>query len=471
MIGRKKEIKLLDDCLYSGKAEFLVVYGRRRVGKTYLIKEYFNNSFSFYATGLSKAKTREQLRAFDGSLLEYGGENNTVPRDWYDAFVKLKKLLQRDDVRRDPASGKRVVFLDELPWMDTARSDFKSALEYFWNSWASAEKDMLLIVCGSATSWIIDNLLSDRGGFYNRITRQMHLMPFTLEECRELFEENGMSLTSQQVIESYMVFGGIPYYLNCFDRRLSLAQNIEELLFKQTGQLYYEYDRLLGSLFKKCERHAAILTALSTKKGGMLRTELARISQIGDGAPLTKALNELEQCGFIRKYKNYMKEKNGVYFQLIDPFMMFCYKFIQNREYDSWMSYINTPGYYSWAGNAFEMVCLIHVNQIKKTLGIAGVETNEYAWRSMASNPGAQIDLIIDRKDGVVNVCEIKYTMTKYAIDAAYEDNLRNKIYAFVNETKCKKAVHLTFLSVAGLIKNSHSGIVQNEITGNVLFC
>ena len=471
MVGRKKGQKLLNDCLYSDRAEFLVVYGRRRVGKTYLIKEYFNNSFSFYATGLANAKTKEQLKVFNESLVECGGEDKKVPADWYDMFGKLKKFLQRECVRRDPVSGKRVIFLDELPWMDTARSDFKSALEYFWNSWASAQKDILLIVCGSATSWIIDNLLSDKGGFYNRVTRQMHLMPFTLNECRELFEENGVTMTKQQVIESYMVFGGIPYYLNCFDRRLSLAQNIDELLFKQTGQLYYEYDRLLGSLFKKWERHAAILTALSKKKGGMLRTELARITEIGDGAPLTKALNELEQCGFIRRYKNYVKEKSGMYFQLIDPFMLFCYQFIRNREHGSWMNYINTPGYYFWAGNAFEIVCLIHVDCIKKTLGISGVETNEYSWRSTMCAPGAQVDLIIDRKDGVVNVCEIKYTMTKYAIDAAYEDNLRNKIYAFVNETKCKKAVHLTFLSVSGLIKNSHSGIVQNEITGNDLFC
>lgn len=266
MVGRKKEQKLLNDCLYSDRAEFLVVYGRRRVGKTYLIKEYFNNSFSFYATGLANAKTKEQLKVFNESLVECGGEDKKVPADWYDMFGKLKKFLQRECVRRDPVSGKRVIFLDELPWMDTARSDFKSALEYFWNSWASAQKDILLIVCGSATSWIIDNLLSDKGGFYNRVTRQMHLMPFTLNECRELFEENGVTMTKQQVIESYMVFGGIPYYLNCFDRRLSLAQNIDELLFKQTGQLYYEYDRLLGSLFKKWERHAAILTALSKKK-------------------------------------------------------------------------------------------------------------------------------------------------------------------------------------------------------------
>lgn len=470
MIGRKKEQRILQDCLQSDRSEFLVVYGRRRVGKTFLIKEYFNNSFSFYATGLSNAKTKEQLKAFHGSLVEYGLDEKKVSKDWYEAFMRLKSLLQRDDVKRDPVSGKKVVFLDELPWMDTARSDFKSALEYFWNSWGSAQKDLVLIVCGSATSWIIDHLLGDRGGFYNRITRQIHLLPFTLGECEKLYQANGIQMTRHQMIESYMIFGGIPYYLNCFDKRLSLAQNVEELLFKQNGQLYYEYDRLLRSLFKHYERHGAIIDAVSRSQGGMTRAELAKISKIGDGEPLTKALNELEQSGFIRKYKNYTKEKQGFYFQLVDPFMNFCLHFIKNREHESWMTYINSPGYFSWAGNAFELVCLLHTSQIKQVLGISGVETMEYAWRSKNSRPGAQIDLLIDRKDEVINICEAKYTLAPFEIDAKYENALRNKIDVFRKETLCSKALHLTLISANGIVHNNHAGIVQNEITGEDLF-
>lgn len=470
MVGRKLEQRMLLNCLQSSQAEFLVVYGRRRVGKTFLIKEYFNNTFSFYATGLSNAKTKEQLKAFQGSLLEYGCEEKGAPKDWYEAFMRLKALLQTEKVKKDPVSGKKVVFLDELPWMDTARSDFKSTLEYFWNSWGSAQKDLLLIVCGSATSWIIDNLLGDRGGFYNRITRQIHLLPFTLGECEELYKSNGIQMTRQQMIESYMIFGGIPYYLNCFDKRLSLAQNVEELLFKESGQLYFEYDRLLGSLFKHYERHAAIIDAVSHNKGGMTRVELAKISAIGDGEPLTKALHELEQCGFIRKYKNFVKEKQGFYFQLIDPFMLFCFHFIKNREHESWMTYLNSPGYFSWSGNAFELVCLLHVKQIKRALGISGVETVEYAWRSIGSKPGAQIDLLIDRKDGVINLCEAKYTMAPFVIDASYEVTLRNKMDTFIKETSCKKAIHLTLLSANGLAHNDYAGIVQNEIAGDELF-
>jgi hypothetical protein len=475
MIGRKAEQDILMNCLQSNRSEFVAVYGRRRVGKTYLIKEYFNNSFSFYATGLSNEKTKNQLKAFSGSLLEHGLEVKNIPSDWYEAFMHLKKLLQNPKVRRDPTSGKKVVFLDEIPWMDTARSDFKSALEYFWNSWGSTQNDLVLIVCGSATSWIIENLLGDKGGFYNRITRQIHLMPFSLGECEELYKSNNIIMTRSQMIESYMIFGGIPYYLNCFDRRLSLAQNVEELLFKESGQLYYEYDRLLSSLFKKHERHAAIIDSISHNKGGMLRVELAKIPSIGDGEPLTKALNELEQCGFIRKYKNYAKEKQGFYFQIIDPFMYFCFHFIKKREHESWLSYINTPGYFSWSGNAFELVCLLHVNQIKNALGISGVETSLYAWHSNESKPGAQIDLLIDRADGMINICEAKYTTTPFVIDASYSTILQNKINSFIaensaNKTIHNKALHLTFISANGLVHNQYSSIVQNELTGDDLF-
>ena len=294
IIGRKNEMNYLSSCLESGRPEFLVLYGRRRVGKTYLIKEYFGSRFSFYATGVSNLKTKDQLRLFNEALIQHGSGVKSVPKDWFEAFSRLKMVLEDPKAVRDAASGRRVVFLDELPWMDTARSNFKSALDYFWNSWASSQSDLFLIVCGSATSWIIENIFSDRGGFYNRITRQIHLMPFTLKECEELFAANGIVMSRRKIIESYMVFGGIPYYLNCFDRRLSLAQNIDELLFKEGGQLHYEYERLFRSLFRNSEKHIAIIEAIAEKKSGITRVELAKIDRIGDGEPLTKALGELE---------------------------------------------------------------------------------------------------------------------------------------------------------------------------------
>ena len=252
IIGRQKEQQLLADCLRSPRPEFLAVYGRRRVGKTYLIRQYFNDRFSFYATGEFSERMKNQLKLFHEQLRKYGHSSGTVPKDWLEAFSRLRDLLEQPDVYRDP-SGKRIVFLDEVPWMDTARSDFRSALDYFWNSWGSAQSDLILIVCGSATSWIIEHLLDGRGGFYNRITRQIYMKPFCLKECELLCSANGLVLTRPQILEAYMILGGIPYYLNLLNPRFSLPQNIQEMCFQDTGPLRYEYSRLsvLCSVIRK----------------------------------------------------------------------------------------------------------------------------------------------------------------------------------------------------------------------------
>lgn len=470
IIGREREQRILDNVLESGDAEFVALYGRRRVGKTYLIREYFNNHFSFYSTGVFDVKTREQLKIFQRSLREYGCKEKTIPSDWIEALARVREVLENPDVRRDPLSGKRIVFLDEIPWMDTARSDFRSALDYFWNSWASAQKDLVLIACGSATSWIIDNLLASRGGFHNRITKQILLQPFTLKECEEFFRLNRMVMSQRQIIESYMVFGGIPFYLKCLDRRMSFAQNVDALCFSENGQLYHEYDHLFRSLFRKAEKHMAVLQALSLRNGGVTRTALAKIPEIGDGEPLTKTLRELEQCGFIRKYNNFCKKKREYYYQLIDPFTLFSIRFMNDRKIGSWITWLNSPAYYAWCGNAFEIVCLRHVRQMKTALGISGIESMEYAWQSSSSSPGAQIDLLIDRKDDVINVCEMKYSLQEYAIDAVYEKQLTQKLSVFRNETKTHKALHLTVVTAVGLKRNEHSDIIVNEITANDLF-
>lgn len=470
MIGRKKETLYLSDCLESDHAEFLVVYGRRRVGKTYLIKEYFNDRFSFYATGVASTKTHEQLAYFYDSLKEYGNAPAHPLKSWREGFSALKELLSSEKIYRDPASGKRIVFLDELPWMDTPRSDFKSALDHFWNSYASAQKDLLLIVCGSATSWIIKNILADHGGFYNRVTRQIHLPPFTLSECEEYYRSRNISLGREDILESYMVFGGIPFYLSMYDRRLSLAQNIDTMLFEQSGQLYYEYDRLFHSLFRNAGKHLTLMNTLAKRSSGMTRVELIAASGIADGNLLTRALEELEQSGFIRKYRNYTKNKSGFYYQIIDPFSLFCIRFLNERKFSSWLKYIRTPSYNSWRGYAFELVCLCHINEIKSALGISGVESMVYAWRSKAKDGGAQIDMLIDRDDNVINVCEMKYSEAPFSIDGDYRKNLENKLRVFSRETGTKKALHLTMICAGGLEHNEHSQIVQNEISGEALF-
>ena len=468
IIGRKHEKDDLMLCLKSKRPEFVVVYGRRRVGKTYLIREFFNRNFSFYATGLTDEKTKGQLRGFNASLNRYGYEDKTIPADWFEAFARLRKLLENEKVYREPINNKRVVFLDELPWMDTARSDFKSAFEYFWNSWASAQEDMVLIACGSATSWIITNLLTNKKGFHNRVTRRIHLAAFSLGECEKLFEFNDVIMTRSQMIESYMCFGGVPYYLNLLDPRLSLTQNINELCFREKGALHDEYYSLFHSLFDKPEKHLAVLGALARRKDGLTRVELSKEKEIGGGSVLTKDLRELEECGFIRKY-NTPDKKESLY-QIIDPFTLFSIRFLEKREFDSWNEYINSPGYNSWRGNSFEIVCLNHIEQIKVSLGISGIETKEYAWRSSRPGNGAQIDLIIRRKDGVINLCEMKYTNDEYSLDAEEYKRLQNRLSQFLKEFGTDDAIHMTMICGNGYKQNKYSGIVQNVIYGDDLF-
>jgi hypothetical protein len=471
IIGRKHELNEIERCVTSPRPEFIAVYGRRRIGKTYLIREYFNRQFAFYATGVSEEKTIGQLRTFHESLKEYGSLEKTIPKDWYEAFSRLKALLSSPNVRREPMNNKRVVFLDELPWMDTPRSDFKSALDYFWNSWGSAQDDLLLIVCGSATSWIIDNLIYGNKGFHNRITRRIRLLPFSLKECKELLIHNGLELPDTQIIDCYMAFGGIPFYLNMLDPKLSIAQNINELCFKEYGDLHDEYSILFRSLFRKPEKHMAIMKALSKRKSGMTRVELASEHAIGGGAALTKDLLELEQCGFIRKYRNFSKQKNEACFQLIDPFVSFYLHFMaDNSDLRSWMEYVNTPSYNSWRGNAFEMTVLNHVESIKKALGISGVESKEYAWRSKKSYPGTQIDLMIDRNDGVINLCEAKYSNSAYEISAEEYEKIEKRVSVFQKETETGKSIHVTLITVNGLAKNKYAGIALNTINGEDLF-
>lgn len=470
IVGRKREQDDIAQFLASGRPEFVVVYGRRRVGKTYLIREYFKDSLAFYATGLSSASKSSQLKAFQDSLLRYGSTEKKAPSDWFEAFSRLRTLLESSFIKKDPVYGRIVVFLDELPWMDTPKSDFKSALDYFWNSWGSSVSELVLIVCGSATSWIVNHFLLDKGGFHNRVTRRMHLLPFTLKECEELLIYNGNVMPRQQQIECYMVFGGIPFYLNLLDSRLSLHQNIEELCFKEYGALHNEYRELFSSLFKKPVKHIAIIEALAQKKAGISRTELEKQDSIGGGSILTRNLLELEECGFLRKVHNLRAAKNEAIYQLIDPFVLFSLNFLQKKTSYSWLGKLNSPEYLSWRGNAFEIVSTIHIPQIKKALGIEGVHSQEASWRSKNKEHGAQIDLLINRDDGIINLCEMKFTSEEFELDKIEAMKLENRLTCFQKESNTKKAIHITLIAANGMKRNQYSGIVQNLLVGDDLF-
>ena len=469
IIGRKEEQQILHSAVQSENSEFVAVYGRRRVGKTYLIRETFGYKFTFQHTGLAKGNTKEQLFSFAISLRDAGYDDCPIPKSWLEAFSLLSAYL------KNSTDEKKIVFLDELPWMDTPRSNFISAFEHFWNGWASARKDIVLIICGSATSWIINKVINDHGGLHNRVTKQIALQPFTLKECEMFAQSKGLEMSRYQLAECYMVFGGIPYYWSLLEKGLSLAQNIDKIIFAKNGKLSNEFNQLYASLFKSPEQYIDIVTALGKKKAGMTREEIIAATDKYSNGALSKVLDELEYCGFIRKYNGFDKKSKQAIYQLIDNYTLFYFKFIQQNENNDehfWSASIDSAMHRAWSGLAFERLCMAHTQQIKVALGIAGVLSNVYSWRKEAdeTSDGAQVDLLIDRKDQVINLCEMKYSLSEYAIDAEYEQKLRNKKSAFIDATNTRKAVHLTMVTTFGIKANAHSGIVQNEITLDDLF-
>ena len=467
IIGRHQEKYALQQYFESDKSEFLAVYGRRRIGKTFLIREFFDKSFSFYISGMANSSKAEQLDNFNTTLRSYGKVSYPRANKWLDAFGQLIHLLEHSKKK-----GKKVIFIDELPWLDTPRSGFISGLEYFWNVWASARTDILLIACGSSTSWMINKLLNNRGGLHNRVTHRMALEPFNLAECEAFLQHKKIVLNRKSIIESYMIFGGIPFYLNMFGKGLSVAQIVDKLCFAKNGELRDEFSILYSSLFKNSTNHELVVKTLAKKKMGMTRDEISRNTKL-QGGGLSMLLEELEQCHFIRSYLSFEKKKKERLFQLTDFYSLFYINYIKNTKPNDehfWTNFVNSAKYRTWCGYAFEQVCMQHTAQIKQKLGISGVTTYSAAWRSKKSEPGAQIDLLIDRNDGIINLCEMKYSEDEFIIDKKQDENLRNKRAAFIRETKTRKSVHITMVTTFGVKRNEYWGTVQSEVKMNDLF-
>ena len=469
MIGRKSELDTLWRARDAHESQFIAVYGRRRIGKTYLVRKAFDGEFAFYHTGVANVGKKDQIARFVKSLDKYGMKIKPKPKDWFAAFDLLAEGLERQ------SEGRKVVFIDELPWMDTAKSNFVSALENFWNGWASARDDIVLVVCGSASSWILDKIINNHGGLHNRLTDQIHLKPFTLTECRDLAAERGLVLPLRQLVEAYMIFGGVPYYWTLLRREIGLSQNVDRLCFADGGALVSEFEQLYAALFRKPAGHIAVVTALGKKKVGMTREELISSTGMEDSGALTKVLKELSACGFVRKYRIPGCKTKGAIYQLMDNFTLFYFRFMMDREESSpdfWSSSYMKQPIRVWCGLAFERVCLENVDLIKKALGISGVHTSVYAWSyhpDSAGDEGAQIDLVIDRDDGVINLCEIKYLANEYEIDDAEALSLERKREVYASETGTGKAIHLTIISLAGLKQTVHSSCVQSSVTAGDL--
>lgn len=476
IIGREIEQQQLGRLLDSKEAEFLVVYGRRRVGKTFLIRNYFKDQFSFYHTALSPLELEEkdllqaQLENFASSLRRYGAEIDKLPKSWLEAFDMLIDLLKL----KSP-SEKIIVFMDEMPWLDTPKSSFVTAFEHFWNGWAAGQDNLLLVACGSATTWIVDKLLANKGGLYNRVTREMHLSPFTLKECEEYYQEHGVVMDRYDQVQCYMAIGGIPYYMSFIEPGYSLAQNLDHLFFTKNGKLTLEFSRLFGSIFSSPEPYKQIIRLLGNCREGLKREDIAQHLNMSSGGTLSKLLEALVVSDFVTRYQYFGKSKREVYYKLTDFYSLFYIRFVEkqrNMKVDFWQNNQLTPSVTAWRGLAFEDVCLVHIDQIRKALGILGIQADYSPWHYVGEGKKkvAQIDLLINRSDRIVNICEMKFCVNTYRMDKEAEANMRNKIQAVMDTLRGRRAIHPVLVTTYGPAKNAYSGKIQNVVTMDDLF-
>lgn len=467
IIGREKEISQLESVLKSNRAELVAIYGRRRIGKTFLVKEFFNGEFDYFATGIFEGTKSNELAAFCDMLRQKG--NKSKINNWIEAFATLRDYLSSLDKKQ------LIVFFDELPWFDSQSGQFLKAFEWFWNSWGSTKENLKLIVCGSATTWMTDKFISSKGGFYNRTTERIYLAPFTLGETQKLLSSNGLNWSKSMILDTYMIFGGIPLYLSMLKKDLSLDANVDEMFFGKGAPLQSEYDFLFRSLFKDSNYYIRIIDAISKKNIGISRKEIVETAKISNNGTLTTALKNLISCDFIRKYHSFGKTERDSLFQLTDLSILFYKRFVENyngQDEHHWSNIIDSPTRRVWTGIAFEQTCLLHIPQIKQALGISGVQTEVSSWRYKGDEytAGAQIDMLIARRDKTINICEMKYSAYEYEISSKYSRELRAKREIFRTITKTRSSLHLTLVTPWGMKPNPNSDVVNQVVDLENLF-
>ncbi|WDF76118.1 ATP-binding protein [Mucilaginibacter sp. KACC 22773] len=473
IIGRVIEKQLLEQTLKSDEAELIAMYGRRRVGKTYLIRKTFQKQLIFEFSGVHNAPLKEQLTNFRNTiapLLKLSAQI-AIPLNWTEAFLVLKNyaepLLKKN---------KCVIFLDEFPWLSSAKSGFLSAFEFFWNSWAAKQNNLIVTICGSAASWMIQKVVNNKGGLHNRITKKIRLLPFTLAETSDYLNNNNVNLDRYQITQLYMALGGIPQYLKEIAPGQSAAQNIDRICFTKDGVLQGEFNNLYQSLFSEADKHIAIVKALAAKPAGLTRKEIIAACRLSTGGTTTLLLQELTESGFISAYLPFEKNTRDSIYKLSDEYSRFYLKFIENSRATgpgTWIKLSASPSWRSWSGTAFESVCLKHTHEIKAALGIAGVYTEESAWRHVPgkNQPGAQIDLLFDRQDFCISICEIKFSTTAFTIDKAYAAELVQKCEVFKSKTKTSKTLFIVMVTTFGTQDNNYkTGLVQNDVVLQDLF-
>lgn len=478
IIGRKEEQQILEELYQRNVPNLVAVYGRRRVGKTYLVASVFGSRIPFRHTGIQpidnckkayKSETKRQLEAFFISLQSYGWEETNLPKNWLEAFAMLERLLEKKKAER-----KSVLFFDEIQWMDTSHSDFISAFGYFYNQWASVH-NVLVVICGSSTSWIQNKLINSHGGLYDRVTREIALKPFTLKECEEYVSQFGIEMSRYTLSCCYMTFGGIPFYWNYLTKNKSLVQNIDMLFFQQNGPLRSEFSRLFRSLFDHSDSVESIIRALFCKSRGLTRSEISAQTGIKKNGDLTSMLNSLIAGDFIVKYVSFGQNKKEPLYKLTDPFCLFYLNFVDKESSfgeGTWLKISDSPKVRTWQGLAFENVCFHHIPQIKDALGIRNLETSQSLWSKKGNDedPGTQIDLILYRKDMICNMCEIKFLEDEFTIDKDYHLILTRRKNLLKEVLPKRFSVQNVLISSYGLKKNSYQNDFAYVLTLDDLF-
>lgn len=471
-VGRKKEQEILQKALQSNESELIAVIGRRRVGKTFLVKKSYEKQMAFQMSGIQRATMERQLEnfAYRLSLASQSTEKIATPKNWFQAFTLLIDYL-----RTRESEEKYVVFFDELPWMAGFRSDFLQSLDFFWNSWA-VDQNIVVVICGSAASWMVQKVVNNTGGLHNRITRRINLKPFTLPETEAYFQSRNIQLPRYHIVQLYMTMGGIPHYLKEVEAGKSVVQNINDICFSETGLLLDEFNNLYPALFLNADRHIAIIRALATKRIGISRGDIAKITKIANGGTLTKTLEDLELSGFISSYLPFGGKNKNKLFRLTDEYSLFYLYFIEKNVFqgnDTWNHLSQTQAYKIWSGYTFESICFKHLPQLKHGLSIGGIYSiaSSFLKRGNKNEKGAQIDLVLDRKDEVINLFEIKFSNSEFTITKNYAERLREKMQVFQHETKTKKLLFWVFIAPFGLKQNEHSlNLVYNTLSLDDLF-
>ena len=469
IIGRNEEIRILSESVNSEKSELVVIYGRRRIGKTYLVRNYFNEQIIFEISGIHHGSVDDQLENFTAILSREQGLDLKQPKSWLAAFEMLISFINRKRTQK-----KMVLFFDEFPWLAGPKSKFLSAFENFWNVYASKKNNLIIIICGSAASFMIQNVLNNKGGLHNRVSRKIKLLPFTLQETAQFLQFKGIIWNHYDIVQMYMTMGGVPHYLEQIDKGESVAQSIDRIFFNPKGILFNEFKQLFSSLFENYNNHQQIVETLSSVNKGLIRDEIIKISRLPSGGSFSKVIEELIESGFVSKTNSFGKNVKSTIFRLTDEYCLFYQKFLTNYKNNgegSWQRLSSKPVWTTWRGYAFENICLKHNFQIKKALGIDRIHSQSSGWMGESVLGKAQIDLLIDRDDNIINLCEIKFYKAEFAIDKKYAEELRRKVVIFQEVSKTRKNVFITFITSFGLLNNEYAKeLVQNQITLDELF-